>query len=249
MPINTIASSNALVSVVLPVYNQEAYLPASLDSVFTQTYMNYELIVVDDGSTDSTPEILAEYQQQHRFIVIRQSNAGLPGALNTGFTKAQGEYLTWTSSDNIMLPDMLQVLVQGLDSDRTVGLVYADRYLIDDDGNDLGLLNVPDYDPYLLLHTDLVQCCFLYRRECMTQVGLYDPEFVYGEDWEYWIRISQFYAMKRVPKALYRYRLHRRSMTSEIMHGTARSMGYDAFASRIRDRMPIRCMIGKLKWR
>ncbi len=249
MPVHQPDRSNALVSVVLPAYNQSHYLPAALDSVFAQTYSNYELIVVDDGSTDATPEVLADYQRRHRFTVIRQVNGGLPRALNAGFAVAQGEFLTWTSSDNIMLPDMLQVLVQALDVDRTVGLVYADRYLIDDDGNELGRFNVPDYDPYLLLHIDLVQCCFLYRRECMTRVGLYDPEFVYGEDWEYWIRISHFYAMKRIPQALYRYRLHRNSMTSELMRGTARSLSYDVFAGRIRRRMPIRWIIGKLKWR
>jgi len=99
-----------LVSVVLPVYNQAGYLPAALDSVFAQTYLHYELIVVDDGSTDATPQVLADYQQRHAFTVIRQANQRLPRALNTGFAAARGEYLTWTSSDNVMLPDMLAVL-------------------------------------------------------------------------------------------------------------------------------------------
>ncbi len=238
-----------LVSVVLPVYNQASYLPVALDSIFAQVYPNYELIVVNDGSTDGTAEVLAEYHRHHVFTVITQDNQGLPRALNAGFERARGDYLTWTSSDNAMLPEMLATLVQALEADRGVGLVYADRYLIDDDGNELGRLDLPDYDRYLLLHANLVHCCFLYRRECMERVGLFDPEFIYGEDWEYWIRISESYAMKRVPKPLYRYRLHRSSMTSDLVRGTARSMAYAEFVRRIRRRMPVRWLIGKLKWR
>lgn len=240
--------SASLVSIVLPVYNQAHYLPAALDGVFAQTYPNYELIVVNDGSTDGTADVLADYQQHYQFTVITQENQGLPRALNAGFARVRGKYLTWTSSDNIMLPDMLAVLARALDEDPSVGLVYADRYLIDEEGNDLGRFNLPDYDPYLLLHANLVHCCFLYRRECMERVGLYDPAFLGGEDWEYWIRISRFYRMKHLPEALYRYRLHPGSMTGEIVRGTFRGIRYAEFARIMRRRMPVRWWIGKFKW-
>lgn len=238
-----------LVSIVMPTYNQAHFLPEALEGVFAQTYSNYELIVVDDGSTDNTADVLADYQQRYEFMVVFQENQRLPRALNAGFGRARGDFLTWTSSDNIMLPHMLEVLVEALDNDHEVGLVYADRYLMDDDGNDLGRFDLPGYDPYLLLHANLVHCCFLYRRECMERVGLFDSEFIYGEDWEYWIRISRYYAMKRVPQTLYRYRLHRTSMTSELVRGTADNIPYEEFARRIRRRMPVRWWIGKLKWR
>lgn len=237
----------AKVSIVLPTYNQAHYLPAALEGVYAQTYPHYELIVVNDGSTDDTPEVLADYQQRHRFTVITQENQGLPRALNAGFAQAQGDYLTWTSSDNIMLPEMLSVLVHALDEDPSVGLVYADFYLMDDEGRDLGRFNTVAYDFYWLLYTNLVHCCFLFRRECMEQVGGYDPEFLYSEDWEYWIRISQHYRMKRVPQALYRYRLHGISMTGELKRGTAPDMGYAEFAARIRRRMPVRWYVSRLK--
>lgn len=237
-----------LVSIVLPTYNQARYLPEALDSVFAQTWPHYELIVVDDGSSDETADILADYSRRYSFLVIRQENRGLPHALNTGFKHTQGEYLTWTSSDNVMLPEMLTVLVRSLIADPSVGLVYADRYLIDEHGNNLGRFNLPDYSPYLLLHINLVHCCFLYRRECMIRVGNYDPKFIYGEDWEYWIRISQYYKMKRIPQALYRYRVHSASMTSDLIRGTAQNMGYAEFAARIRRRMPVRWYIGKVLW-
>ncbi len=236
------------VSIVLPAYNQAHFLPEALDSIFAQTCQDFELIVVNDGSTDDTAEVVADYQQRHAFTAIEQANQGLPAALNTGFKQAGGDYLTWTSSDNILLPNMLDVLSTALDQDPAIGLVYADRYLITDEGVNLGRFDLPDYDPDLLLHVNLVHCCFLYRSACMAQVGLYDPEFIYGEDWEYWIRISQYYAMKHIPTALYRYRLHETSMTSELVRGTARSMGYQEFSKRLRQRLPVKWYSGKLKW-
>jgi len=240
--------AHSRVSVVLPVYNQAHFLPAALDSVFAQTYTDYELIAVNDGSTDDTANVLADYQKRYGLTIIAQENQGLPRALNAGFARAQGEYLTWTSSDNIMLPDMLAVLVAALDDDQSVGLVYADRYLMDDEGHDLGRFNTCEYDPFLLLHANLVHCCFLYRREWAQRAGGYDPAFIYGEDWEYWVRLSQHCRMKRIPQALYRYRLHRSSMTSDLVRGTARNMSYAAFSARIRRRMPLRWYVGKLKW-
>lgn len=239
-----------LVSIVMPTYNQAHFLPEALDGVFAQTYPHYELIVVDDGSTDDTAQVLNGYRHRHELVVVSQTNQRLPRALNAGVGRASGTFLTWTSSDNIMLPRMLEVLVQALESAPSkVGLVYGDRYLMDDDGNDLGRFDLPDYDPHLLLHVNLVHCCFLYRRQCMERVGLFDPEFIYGEDWEYWIRISRFYSMKRVPLALYRYRLHRTSMTSDLVRGTAQNMKYSEFSRRVRRRMPLRWALGKLKWR
>jgi glycosyltransferase involved in cell wall biosynthesis len=236
------------ISIVLPVYNQAHFLAEALNSIYAQTCQDFELIVVNDGSTDDTACVVADYQQRYAFTAINQTNQGLPRALNAGFQHASGEYLTWTSADNILQPNMLDVLSSALERDPAVGLVYADRYLITDDGANLGRFNLPDYDAHLLLHVNLVHCCFLYRRACMERVGLYNPEFIYGEDWEYWIRISRHYRMKRVPAALYRYRLHKTSMTSDLVRGTARSIGYREFSKRIRRRAPMQWYIGKAKW-
>jgi len=228
------------VSIVLPTYNQAYYLPDALDGIFAQTYPHYELIVVNDGSTDATAQVLAHYRRLCDFTIVEQENQGLPRALNAGFARARGEYLTWTSSDNVMLPEMLSVLVQELDGDPMVGLVYADFYLMDEEGRDMGCFDTVDYDRHWLLYTNLVHCCFLYRRECKERLGGYDPEFIYGEDWEYWIRISQHYRFKRVPRALYRYRIHKTSMTGELKRGTTQDLGWRTFTACIRRQMPVR---------
>jgi glycosyltransferase involved in cell wall biosynthesis len=241
------STMSSKVSIILPTYNQAEYLPAALDSIFAQTYPDYEVVVVNDGSTDDTAGVLARYQREHEFTVITQENQGLPRALNTGFAQAHGDYLTWTSSDNIMLPEMLSALVDALDRDPTVGLVYADFYLMDDSGQDLGRFETVDYDPHWFLYTNLVHCCFMYRRECKERVGGYEPDFIYSEDYEYWIRISRYYSMKRVPQVLYRYRLHKSSMTGEMERGVARDMGWVKFSAQIRRQMPVRWYMHKLK--
>jgi glycosyltransferase involved in cell wall biosynthesis len=92
----------------MPTYNQAKYLPSALDGIISQTFQNYELIIVNDGSTDNTAEILADYRLKLDYHLIEQENLKLPRALNTGFSHAKGKYLTWTSSDNIMLPEMIE---------------------------------------------------------------------------------------------------------------------------------------------
>lgn len=205
------------VSVVLPTYNQAVYLPQALDGVLGQTWRDFELIVVNDGSTDDTPRILDEYQRRYDFTVVHQRNQKLPRALNNGFCLARGQYLTWTSSDNVMLPHMLEVLVDALDSHQQVGLVYADWEVVDEHGVTTGVVHTLDFDRHLLMRTNYINACFLYRRACQDVVGLYDPDYIHAEDWEYWWRISRHFDMMRVPQVLYQYRVHDGSLTKAFV--------------------------------
>jgi glycosyltransferase involved in cell wall biosynthesis len=209
------------VSVILPTYNQAEYLPLALDSIFQQTWRDFELIVVNDGSTDATPKILERYHSQYAgrcpFHVVHQANQKLPRALNEGFRRARGEYLTWTSSDNVLHPGMLEALVEALNHNPDVGLVYADWEEIDEAGRVLRTIETCDYNRLLLLRLNFVNACFLYRRACQENVGFYDPEYIYAEDWEYWIRISRRFKMRRVPRVLYQYRTHAKSLTETVV--------------------------------
>ncbi len=237
------------ITIVMPTYNQARFLSEALDGIFRQTLADFELIVVNDGSTDATPQILAEYQQRYCFTVIHQENRKLPGALNAGFSQARGQYLTWTSSDNIMLPEMLHVLAMTLDQNPDVGMVYADWECISDNGAPLGIVRTLDYDAHLLMRINYINACFLYRRECQDQLGLYDPAFIYAEDWEYWYRISKHFKVMRVPQCLYQYRLHDGSLTEvEVKkREQGRSVGYNKLAERFRSR-PLAWYLSKIKW-
>lgn len=237
------------VSVVLPTYNQAQYLPDALDSIFDQTWDDYELIVVNDGSTDETPDILRAYQDRQVFTVIHQENQKLPRALNTGFRQARGEYLTWTSSDNVMLPQMLEVLVDALDRHPQVGLVYADWEVIDEAGRPLGAVQTLDFDRHLLMRMNYVNACFLYRRTCQEAVGLYDPAYQQAEDWEYWWRVASTFPLMHVRRSLYRFRVHEQSLSkSEVLaHPRGLSESYLRLEARFRAR-PWDWYLSKLKW-
>lgn len=237
------------VSVVLPTYNQAQYLPDALDGIFDQTWVDYELIVVNDGSTDETPDILRAYQERHAFTVIHQENQRLPRALNAGFRRARGEYLTWTSSDNVMLPRMVEVLVDALDRHPQVGLVYADWEVIDEDGGLIGAVETLDFDRHLLMRMNYINACFLYRRRCQETVGLYDPAYQQAEDWEYWWRIAGAFPLMRVPRTLYRFRVHEQSLSKSEVLAQPGGMpeSYLRLEARFRAR-PWDWYLSKLKW-
>lgn len=231
------------VSVIMPTYNQAKYIREALDSVLNQTFQDFELIIVNDGSTDETPQILEEYRQKHAqgnygctLLIINKKNEKLPRALNTGFEQACGEYLTWTSSDNNMKPNMLQRLVAALDQNPDVGFVYADWNVIDDDGHYLGTVRSVDHDRHLLMRFNYINACFMYRHDCQDKIGLYDPEFIYAEDWEYWWRIAQVFDMQHVPEALYDYRVHGTSLTSTAVatQKKGHSVGYSKLLEQFR---------------
>jgi len=177
-----------LVSIVLPVHNGENYLALSIKSCLAQTHQNFELLIVDDGSSDKTPTIIEKYAAvDHRIKLLRNEvNLGLPESLNVGFSYSKGDFLTWTSDDNLYAETALEYLVQQLCTFPEIGLVYCGVHHIDRAGNELGIqLPLP---PRALARENTVIACFLYRREVMNAVGPYRPAYRYVEDWDFFIR-------------------------------------------------------------
>jgi glycosyltransferase involved in cell wall biosynthesis len=204
--------SRPLVSIVLPTYNGSRYLREAIDSCLAQTYANFELILVDDCSTDATPDIIAEYAgRDPRIRPIRHEvNKKLPQALNTGHAAARGEYLTWTSDDNRYLPRALQEMTWFLEEHPSVALVYTDCVLIDENGD--YLRDFPAQPPSRLAYVDTL-ACFLYRRTMYETLGGYDPDLFLAEDYEYWLRAYRQFELAPLHEALYEYRWHPQSLT------------------------------------
>lgn len=219
------------VSIILPTYNDAEYLPGAIESVLTQTERNLELIVVNDGSTDNTADILSRYDHLPQVRVIHRENGKLPRALNTGFGAAHGEFLTWTSTDNYMASQMVERLADTLDAHPDVGMVYADWEVIDDAGHVLATVETAPFDRDLLMRENYINACFMYRRKCQETVGLYDPTYYLAEDWEYWWRISARFNVMHLPEVLYQFRTRTGSLTHEVLttHG-GESPGYRKLA-------------------
>ncbi len=215
---------SSLVSVVLPTYNDMSHLSRMIESVLNQTYENFELIIVNDGSTDGTGEYL-DTMNDERIRVIHQENRKLPGALNSGFEKAKGEYLTWVSSDNYCAPFFIEGLVGALKKYPECGLAYSDFYFIDDGDRILSRVTWPDMSYRSLLARNQGNASFLYTREVMEKIGSYDTEIVGAEDWDYWIRTAEHFEIVYVPDALYYYRLHGKSMQSTMKEEVNEAVG------------------------
>jgi glycosyltransferase involved in cell wall biosynthesis len=202
-----------LVSVILPTYNGARYLREAIESCLTQTYRNWELIVVDDCSHDATPRIVAEYlARDPRIRSIRhETNKKLPRALNTGHAAARGTYLTWTSDDNRFLPTALEEMTRFLEEHPNVGVVYADCVLIDEAGQ--YLKDYPAQPASLLAYMNPLGACFLYRKSVYDTLDGYDVGHFLAEDYEFWLRAYRYFELAPLHKTLYEYRWHDQSLT------------------------------------
>jgi len=223
-----------LVSIVLPTYNGSRYLPEAIESCLAQTHQDWELIVVDDCSRDSTPEIITRYvAQDPRIRTIRHpSNQKLPRALNTGHAAARGTYLTWISDDNRYLPLALEEMTRFLEEHPTVGVVYADCVMINDRGE--YLQDWPAQPASRIAYMNSLRACFLYRRSVYEMVGGYDANQFLAEDWDFWLRAARHFALVPLHKTLYQYRWHDQSLTK----AANRSQVRDSIERALRRHLP-----------
>lgn len=221
-----------LVSVILPVYNGEDYVEGSIESVLTQTYEHFELIIVDDGSTDQTPCIVERYAAlDDRIRVLHQENQKLPRALSNGFRLAKGEYYTWTSADNMMHPEFIEKFVSDLNIYEHTAMIYGNQRLIDENGSpktDFAWYREEGKPPE---HVMLPKCClelntyannyigaaFMYRAITAHVAEDYSA-FKFGiEDYDYWMKVNELFVLRHTSfeQPEYSYRLHAKSLTAK----------------------------------
>ncbi|HEX7976733.1 MAG TPA: glycosyltransferase [Anaerolineales bacterium] len=180
------------VSVIIPAFNQCAYLGAAVQSVLDQTFTDWELVVVDDGSTDNTSEVAARFSDP-RIHVMRQVNKGLPGARNTGIAASSGEYLAFLDADDTYLPNKLEIQVAHLDKEPGVGLSYASRIEIDQQDQPSWLVRAPEQTDLrrLVLGFPFTINDLLVRRTWVERVGGFDETFrLHSEDRDFYLRLA-----------------------------------------------------------
>jgi GT2 family glycosyltransferase/glycosyltransferase involved in cell wall biosynthesis len=225
-----------MVSVILPVYNHADMLAGAGRSVLSSKYPNLELIILDDGSTDGIEPVLKRFANNPRVRIFRQPNQKLPRALTHSHQYARGDFITWTSSDNLMMPDALEIMVDGLLSHPEAALVYADVSLIDNRGKPL---RGSDYRPQnqdpsqpevMRFYKDArplgfeadnyINACFLYRRESAQVLEGYFADDLRGlEDYDFWLRLQKTGCLYHIENdaPLYYYRVHARTMSHELL--------------------------------
>lgn len=201
-----------LVSIVIPVWNQEKYVAEAIESVLTQTYPNLELIVVDDGSTDKTPDIVKGYGD--RLTYIRQKNKGAATALNVGTRKAKGELVGWLSSDDVYFKNKIGEQVKYFENYPQVSLVYTDFQMIDGQGKITQVVKSPYYQDrkefikQMILGNFVNGSSILAKKRELLKAGLFDPKMKYHADGDMWFRILKNGDFGHVDKVLLKYRWH-----------------------------------------
>ncbi|RXG26918.1 glycosyltransferase family 2 protein [Leeuwenhoekiella marinoflava] len=202
------------VSIILPTYNGQAYIEEAIASILNQTFIDFELIVVDDCSTDHTPKLLEFFRLQDSRIKIitNKHNLKLPASLNVGHRMAQGEYLTWTSDDNTLHSDFLERLVKVLETSGE-DVVYSNFNVINDQSKHIRVYKV---SPVILLPFENgIGASFLYRKEVFQKFN-YNEDLHGIEDYDFWVRAANHFKFKHTSEVLYSYRVHKNSLTTEI---------------------------------
>jgi glycosyltransferase involved in cell wall biosynthesis len=211
-----------LVTAAIPTYNRARFLRGAIDSVLGQTFRDYEVVVVDDGSTDETPEILAEYGNRIRHV--RQDNAGRSAARNRCIGEARGRYVSFLDSDDRWLPEKLAVHVPVLEERPRVGMVHGHIDVIDEHDRPRDDLTAFHHELWTRAHRNGVtyagyalECrCFssatTFRREVFDRVGLYDESLAL-DDYELYLRVALEYEIVFLERSVALYRYHGDNMS------------------------------------
>lgn len=212
------------VDIIVPAYNAAAFLPAALDSVVAQTSPDWRILLVDDGSTDSTPEIAREYAARlgDRLVSIRQPNAGLPAARNTAIRHSTAELMALLDADDIWLPRRLELSLAAFQGRPEVGLAYGFNARVDAEGRVLDSFTRPSAHPegsvarYIYMRElDLPCPTVTFRRQAALDAGLFDETLRASEDRDLWVRIAHTYQVRLIPEVIAHYRVSPHAMTTD----------------------------------
>jgi glycosyltransferase involved in cell wall biosynthesis len=211
-----------LVSVLMAAYNDEKYVAEAIESVLVQNYRRFELIIVNDGATDSTPEIIARYKDE-RLHAINKPNGGLSSTRNVGIDNSKGRFIVFIDADDVLSHDYLLEHVKAFQANPTASLIYCDHQLIDEQGRPLRELQQFEYGDQSTLVRDMFRCGYpviqprgMLSRAAFDTIGLFDEAFLTGEDYELMTRfVKAGLRAVRLPQPLYKRRMRTGSLSRD----------------------------------
>lgn len=202
-----------LVTVYVVNHNYGDYLPLALESVFAQTFTDYEVLLIDDGSTDGSQKIVEQYVEHERVFPIIQQNKGLTVTNNIALRLARGKYIMRLDADDYLDPNALMVLATALENNPKVGLVFPDFYEVDETGNILKMVRRHNFEQVTMMDQPAHGACSLIRRKLLQEIGGYDESNSCQDGYDLWIRFIQRFQVKNVRLPLFYYRQHGKSLT------------------------------------
>lgn len=244
-PLPVVTPQGPLVSVVIPAHNAAHYLPATLASILGQTYRPIEVIVVDDGSTDGTPEVLSNYPDVTRY---RRDPAGGPSAArNLGIQRATGPYIAFLDADDLWPADKLAEQVEFMEAHPEVELLFGNARRFSDDGwTEPPLFErhrvtptyfgknwlVVDAVSKLLENNFIPTGTVITRKAFLVKVGLFDERFSCAEDWELWLRVALVYPLAHSTRLWKLKRVHQHNLSGDLVRMTEQAL---AVIEKLRD--------------
>lgn len=203
------------VSVVMAVYNGERYLSKAIQSILDQSYSNFEFIIVDDGSTDRTLEIIRSFLDPRILLIINEKNRGLAASLNIGISESRGEFIARMDCDDISLDNRLDIQVEFLDSNPDIAIVGSWCIYMDDQGIPMGTYRYPTRPNVLLwmmhFRNQLAHPSVMARRTFFSQFQ-YNEHCIAAQDYELWARAAGYVKYSSIPQYLLHYRIHESQM-------------------------------------
>jgi glycosyltransferase involved in cell wall biosynthesis len=205
------AQEKGLVSVVMATYNMAPHIRTAVQSVLDQTYDRVEVLIVDDGSTDNTPEVVEKMRADRRVQVHRQANQGQAAAKNKGIELAHGEFVAFLDADDEWMPRKLELQLPLFERSSSVGVVYSAFECMNVDGKTFSrprtVMHRGEVSGRLLIENFVCFPSAVVRRECIDRVGAFVERYVMGIDYDLWLRISAMYEFDFVREATVRYRV------------------------------------------
>lgn len=204
------------ISVIITTYQRPHLVSQTIESVIAQTYTDYEIIVVNDGSLDNTKEVLDQFED--KITVIHQQNRGVSAARNAGIHAASGRYIAFLDDDDLWLPHKLEKQIACLESNPNIGLVYSDMFCFNEYGTlpatwSQGNPTPPAPQCWLLFVRNFIPTpSVVVRKECLDKVGLFDETLVTCEDYDLWLRILAKFPIHFLNEPLVRYRISANSL-------------------------------------
>jgi glycosyltransferase involved in cell wall biosynthesis len=213
----TVSKDIPLVSIVIPVYNCKSYLAEAINSVLSQTYPRVELIVINDGSTDGSDEIINGYPES-AFISLSQENIGQSATLNKGWSIANGEIHSYLSADDVLLNDTVERVVSHLNKRPDAIMVYGNYYYIDNLSQTKKLVCVPEIN-YVRMVSDFI-CTpgpgAFWRKSAFQKTGGWSLDFRQIPDYDFWLKLGLHGALDHIDGFVAKYRIHAESQTCSV---------------------------------
>jgi len=208
-------SGKPTISVIMSVYNGEKYLREAIESILSQTFTDFEFLIVNDGSTDGSLEIIQSYQDERIRVINNEQNIGLTKSLNKAIKQAKGEYIGRQDSDDVSFPNRFEEQIKYFEEHPEVALLGTSVYRIDERGKVFDRIIVRAKPGRSLFKGN--QFCHgstMFKREAVSRLGGYNELFRYCQDYELWLRVAKYYEVSNLTQVLYNLRFHRENIRS-----------------------------------